>query len=78
MKRILVVTEADNPKAIMKLDVLEAEMVHPGWMRFTLEAGAPDWKEPTICWYRIPDGASVELQSQIEDKDVIERLNAKT
>lgn len=76
MKRILLVSAIGDPTPpIMKLEVLEAQMTHPGWMRFTLEAGAPDWEEPTICWYRVPDGASVELQSQIEDKDVIDRLN---
>jgi hypothetical protein len=76
MKRVLVVCEIGNPiPPIMKLEVLGAEMSHPGWMRFTLEAGAPDWEEPTICWYRVPEGASVELQSQIEDQDVIDRFS---
>lgn len=80
MRRILVVcgigSPADPaPKPVLKLDVLDAEMVHPGWMRFRLEASAPDWEEPTVCWYRVPEGMSVELQSQVEDADVLARLD---
>ncbi|MET7395602.1 hypothetical protein ABZS66_19140 [Dactylosporangium sp. NPDC005572] len=73
-RRMLVVTRGTEPQALLKLEVLNADMPHPGWMRFELQASAPDWEEPTICWYRVPDGASVELQSEVTDADVMARL----
>lgn len=73
MKRVLVVA-GDAPKALMKLDVLDADMPHPGWMRFRLESSIPTWESPTTVWYRVPDGAdTVELQHEIEDADVAKR-----
>ena len=74
MKRILVVYAEGGGKPHLKLEVLDAEMIFPGWMRFTLEAGAPDYGDPTVCWYRVPDEMSVELQHEIEDQDVLDRL----
>jgi hypothetical protein len=72
-RRMLVVYRVEEPKPLLKLEVLNADMPHPGWMRFELKAGAPDWEEPTICWYRVPPEASVELQSEVTDADVLAR-----
>jgi len=75
-KRLLVVS-GDNPRALMKLEVIEADMPHPGWLRFTMEAGLPGWEEPTVCWYRVPAEAhTIEVQSQITDADVMARSEA--
>lgn len=81
MRRMLVVVAIGGgevaAKPELKLTVLDAEMVHPGWLRFTLEASAPEWEEPTVCWYHIPEGMSAELQSEVEDADVLDRLESK-
>lgn len=74
MPRRMLVVYRDEPKPLLKLEVLGADMPHPGWMRLELQAGAPKWEEPTVCWYRVPDGASVELQSEVTDADIMARL----
>lgn len=74
-RRVLLVSMPDDPKPIMQLEVLDADMVYPGWMRFRLEATVPGWETPTTCWYRVPEGASVELQTRLTDGDVLARLD---
>lgn len=74
-RRMLVVSSDGELKPLLKLEVLNADMPHPGWVRFELEAGAPDWEEPTVCWYQVPPGVTyVELQSEVTDADVMARV----
>lgn len=73
-QRVLVVYMSGEAKPLLRLDVLDADMVHPGWMRFRLEATVPGWETPTTCWYPVPPGASVELQTKLTDADVLAQL----
>lgn len=70
MKRQLVVYGPDA-KVHLKIDVLRAEMPHPGWVWFVLPSDLPGWPLETHSWYRVPEGASVELQVELEDIDVM-------
>lgn len=74
-RRVLLVTRDGETEPLLKLDVLDADMVQPGWMRFRLEAVVPGWETPTTCWYPVPPGASVELQTRVTDADVLARLD---
>jgi hypothetical protein len=75
-RKILLVSPDNAAKPLLRLEVLEADMPHPGWIRFTMQASAPGWEDPTVCWYRIPaDATHVELQSEVTDADVMQRAN---
>jgi hypothetical protein len=78
VKRLLLVAGAEpGAPTLLALEVVDADMVFPGWLRFELESEIPDWEKPTVCWYRVPSEASmVELQYQIEDDDVRKRQAA--
>jgi hypothetical protein len=74
-RRMLVVSNTEERTPLLKLEVLNADMPHPGWVRFELEASAPEWEEPTVCWYRVPPTATfVELQSDVTNEDVLARV----
>jgi hypothetical protein len=78
-RRVLVVAAADPAeKPLLKVEVLTADMPHPGWMRFELEASAPEFEEPTVCWYRVPaEAASIELQSEVTEADIQRRADGE-
>lgn len=65
------VVSGDSPKPIMKLQVIDADMPHPGWVRFTMPANlAHIGEEPTICWYHVPaDAHTIEVQSELVEDD---------
>jgi len=62
-KRLVILAEAESEKPHLNLVVLDATMPFAGWVRFTLESGAKDLEEPTICYRPTPYG--FELQDEI-------------
>lgn len=64
---------------LLNLRVNDAEMVTPGWLRFTIaNTDLPDYDVPaTVCWQQIPDGGSAELQHRVDDEDVARRAKER-
>lgn len=74
-KVLVVASDTPGAKPLLKLTVLEADMPHPGWVRFSLASTIAEWEDPTICWYRVPDEATyIELQDHITDDDVLDAM----
>jgi hypothetical protein len=73
-ERVLLAVAGGTENPMLKVNVLDAEMVHPGWMMFRLASAIPDYEEPTTVWYRVPEAARlIELQDHVTDADVRSR-----